>query len=107
MLNHEEMWEQRLGVWRETQEGTWRERQACRCLCLCTWMAWGVSVMGETGVCVCGEKGGVLGRYGCAREEGETWWGVCVCVCVCVETGMGLGVQRVGVFGRRDVYLRG
>ena len=60
-----------------------REKQACRCLCLCRWRDWGVRVKGERGVCVCGEKGGVLGRYGCVRVEGETWWGVCGYVCVC------------------------
>ena len=99
MLSHEEMWKQRWGVWRETQEGTWRERQ-----CLGMWRDCGVSAKGETGVCVCGEKGGVLGRYGCARVEEETW---CVCVCVCIETGMGLGVDRVGcVWRERHVYLR-
>ena len=102
MLSHEEMWEQRWGVWRETQEGTWRERQACGCLCLCLWMAWGVSVTGETGVCVCGEKGGVLGRYGCAREEGETWWGVGVCVC---RNRDGSGCGESGIFLEEEMCI--
>lgn len=82
MLSHEEMWKQMGSV--EGDSGRdMREKQACRCLCLCRWRDWGVRVKGERGVCVCGEKGGVLGRYGCVRVEGETWWGVCGYVCVC------------------------